>query len=248
MPERMRLHRALARAGIASRRSAELLITAGRVRVNGTVAMIGQGIDPTVDQVTVDGNAVALAPTTATWIVLHKPAGVMTTRSDPRGRRTVFDLVDDAPGLTYVGRLDFDTEGVLLLTNDGDAVHRLTHPSAQVERVYVATVYGDAPAAAMRARQGVTLGDGPVHPMRVAVRPVRGDRWEFEVAIGEGRKREVRRLCSTLGLKVERLVRIAFGPVRLGRLPVGECRALSARERVDLGVLLGRPLDAVRSL
>jgi 23S rRNA pseudouridine2605 synthase len=172
----------------------------------------------------------------------------MTTRSDPRGRRTVFDLVDDAPGLTYVGRLDYDTEGVLLLTTDGDAVHRLTHPSAQVEREYVATVRGDASAAAARARNGVTLGDGPVLPVRVEARRLGDDRWEFVVVIREGRKREVRRLCSALGLKVERLVRTAFGPVQLGDLPLGTWRDLTARERRELGVVVGRPLDAARSM
>jgi 23S rRNA pseudouridine2605 synthase len=230
----MRLHRAMARAGIASRRRAELLIAAGRVAVNGTVAHIGQAVDPAVDRISVDGRDVELGAGPATWILLHKPAGVMTTREDPQGRRTVFDLVDDVPGLTYVGRLDFDTEGVLLLTTNGDAVHRLTHPSSQVERVYVATVRGDAPAAAEKARAGVELHDGPVYPLRVTVRPAGKDRWEFEVAIAEGRKREVRRLCLALGLRVERLVRTSYGPVRLGALPSGASRPLSMEEQEAL--------------
>ena len=250
MVSRMRLHRALARAGVASRRSAELLIAAGRVRINGAVAQVGQGIDPASDRVTVDGQNVSLELRASTWIVLHKPAGVMTTRSDPKGRRTVFDLVEDIPGLTYVGRLDYDTEGVLLLTTDGDAVHRLTHPSGEIERVYVATVHGDAPLAVERARRGVVLGDGPVHAVRASARRLThsDNRWEFEVVIREGRKREVRRLCSALGLKVERLVRTAFGPVRLGRLAVGEWRELTDRERAELGVLIGQTLDGGRSL
>src|SRR5438270_1449498 len=123
----MRIQRALARAGVASRRHSEELIAAGRVSVNGKVAVVGQSGDPARDEITVDGKAVR-APARVVWIALHKPAGVMTTRSDPGGRKTVFDLVDDVPGLTYVGRLDYMTEGLLLLTNDGRAAHALTHP------------------------------------------------------------------------------------------------------------------------
>jgi pseudouridine synthase len=239
----MRLHRALARAGLASRRRAEVLIGEGRVRVNGTIAHIGQGIDPDADQVEVDGRKVNLRAAPPTWIVLHKPAGVMTTRSDPQGRRTVFDLVRDVPGLVYVGRLDLETEGVLLLTTDGDAANRLTHPRSGVERVYVATVTGEARGAAERARRGVMLHEGIVQPKRVTVRPGPDGRWLFEVVIAEGRKREVRRLCRELGLRVERLVRTSFGPVELGRLPVGTTRALTSKERAALEKLIGRQLD-----
>src|SRR5262245_15559758 len=165
----MRLHRALARAGLASRRRAEVLIGEGRVRVNGAIAHIGQGVDPAADLVEVDGRKVNLQAAPSTWIVLHKPAGIMTTRSDPQGRRTVFELVKDVPGLVYVGRLDLETEGVLLLTTDGDAANRLTHPRSGIERVYVATVTGDAQKAADRARGGVMLHDGMVQPKRVTV-------------------------------------------------------------------------------
>lgn len=236
----MRLHRALARAGLASRRRAEVLIGEGRVRVNGTIAHIGQGVDPEADVVEVDGRKVNLRAAPSTWIVLHKPAGVMTTRSDPQGRRTVFDLVRDVPGLVYVGRLDLETEGVLLLTTDGDAANRLTHPRSGIERVYVATVTGDARTAADRASRGVMLHDGMVVPKRVTVRPGRDGRWLFEVVIAEGRKREVRRLCRELGLRVDRLVRTSFGPVELGKMPVGSARALTAKERAALEKLIGR--------
>ena len=230
----------MARAGVASRRHAETMIAAGRVKVNGTVARVGQGIDPTVDHVTLDGRDIPLGEREETWIVFHKPARVMTTRSDPQGRATVFDYVEDAPGLTYVGRLDFDTEGVLLLTTDGDAVHRLTHPSNRVKRVYAATVVGDAPAAAARAKEGVVLPDGPVLPLHVAVRPMPRGRWEFEVVIAEGRKREVRRLCKALKLAVERLVRTEFGPVKLGELAPGASRPLTPEEREALAPLVAR--------
>ena len=238
----MRLHRALARAGLASRRRAEVLIGEGRVRVNGTIAHIGQGVDPEADVVEVDGRQVNLRAAPSTWIVLHKPAGVMTTRSDPQGRRTVFDLVRDVPGLVYVGRLDLETEGVLLLTTDGDAANRLTHPRSGIERVYVATVTGDARTAADRARRGVMLHDGMVVPRRVTVRPGTDGRWLFEVVIAEGRKREVRRLCKEVGLRVQRLVRTSFGPVELGKMAVGTTRALTAKERSALEKLIGRPL------
>lgn len=243
MAEPMRLHRALARAGIASRRKAEVLIAAGRVKVNGTVAHVGQSVDPARDAVTMDGERVRLSRGEPRWIVLHKPAGVMTTRSDPEGRQTVFDLVDDVPGLTYVGRLDLLTEGVLLLTTDGDAAHRLTHPSNEVEREYVATVAGDAKEAAVRAREGVRLHDGVVRPSHVGVRPAEHGRWLLEVVISEGKKREVRRLCRALGLKLERLVRTRYGPVRLGNLPPGQSRRLTDGERASLSLLVGHDVE-----
>ena len=228
----MRIQRALARSGVASRRRADELVAAGRVRVNGHVAQIGQSVDPARDRITVDGAEVAPPPPSATWIVLNKPGGVLTARSDRAGRRTVFDLVDDVPGLTYVGRLDYMTEGLLLLTTDGAAAHRLTHPSAGVERTYVATVRGDAVGAMRIARGGVTLDDGEVvRPVEVVTRPIGQRRWEFEVTITEGKHHEVRRLCEVLDLDVERLVRTRFGPVRLGNLLSGATRPLTATER-----------------
>lgn len=238
----MRLQRALARAGVASRRRAETLISAGRVTVNGRVAKLGESADPARDDIRVDGRPVR-APAGTVWIALHKPARVMTTRSDPRGRPTVFDLVEDAPGLTYVGRLDYHTEGLLLLTTDGAAAHALTHPSRSVERVYVATVRGDAPGAVERAQRGVELEDGIVRPRHVSARPLGDGRYQFEVTITEGRKHEVRRLCRALGLVVERLVRMRYGPVTLGRLQPGASRPLTAAERREIRRLmeLSRP-------
>ena len=225
----MRIQRALARAGVASRRHSEELIAKGRVTVNGAVAQIGQSVDPEKDDIRVDGKRVT-APDETVWILLHKPAGVMTTRSDTRGRKTVFDLVDDVPGLTYVGRLDYLTEGLLLLTNDGKGAHALMHPSNEVERTYVAHVRGDVDTAARRARGVVELEDGPVRARDVSWRPLGGGLHEFELTITEGRKREVRRFCMALGLRVERLIRTRYGPVQLGRLKVGESRRLTRAE------------------
>ncbi|MBP6772065.1 MAG: rRNA pseudouridine synthase [Gemmatimonadaceae bacterium] len=234
----MRIQRALARAGLASRREADKAVADGRVQVNGQAAVIGQLVDPASDRVTLDGKPVALHVTAHQWIVLHKPARVMTTRKDPQGRPTVFDLVKDVAGLVYVGRLDFMTEGVLLLTTDGRAAHALTHPSNEVERTYIATVQGDAVGAAREARRGVQLDDGLVVPREVVATPLGSRRWAFEITITEGRTHEVRRICEVLGLEVERLVRTRFGPVRLGELAVGETRALTSTERSVLDALL----------
>jgi len=239
MTATMRIQRALARAGIASRRKAEELVASGRVRVNGDLAHTGQVVDAEADAITVDGKPVS-KPRTAEWLVLNKPAGVMTTRSDPDGRPTVFDLVPGIPGLTYVGRLDYLTEGALLLTTDGAAAHALSHPSHEVERTYVATVTGKGDEAAKAARRGVMLEDGPVKPRQVEARRLGRDRWDLEITITEGRKREVRRLCSALGLTVERLVRTRFGPIHLGGLPSGKSRPLTPRERAALVVVTAR--------
>lgn len=226
----MRINRALARSGVASRRGADELIASGRVLVNGVVPSVGQNVELGRDVITVDGKPIG-APVQNKWIVLNKPAGVMTTRRDPEGRETVFDLVQDVPGLTYVGRLDYMTEGVLLLTTDGEAANALTHPSNEIERTYVATVRGNAAEALRAARRGVQLEDGMVKPIDVAARPLGNRMWEFEVTIAEGRTREIRRLCAALDLTVERLVRTRFGPVKLGRLPLGKTRELTSKER-----------------
>ena len=237
----MRVQRALARAGLASRREADRAVADGRVQVGGVRAVIGQLVDPSCDQITLDGEVVHLGVTKHRWIVLNKPTGIVTTGRDPQGRKTVFDLVHRVPGLVYVGRLDFMTEGVLLLTTDGRAAHALTHPSREVERTYVATVQGDAVSAARAARRGVELEDGVVVPREVLAHSLGQRRWAFEITITEGRTHEVRRICDALGLEVERLVRTRFGPIRLGDLPSGETRSLTSAEQSVLDALVAAP-------
>lgn len=226
---RMRVQRALAQAGVASRRAAEELITQGVVRVDGKVATLGETIDPERQTLTVRGRPVSAKP--RRWIVFHKPLGVVTTAADEEGRRTVFDFVPRSEGLTYVGRLDVMTTGLLLLTNDGEAVQRLTHPRYHVPRRYTALVHG-LPTAEVAAavKRKVTIEGRPVQPSAVRVRPGREGRSIVDVTLAEGRKHIVRRWAEALGIKVERLARLSYGPVRLGELPVGKWRNLTAAE------------------
>ncbi len=231
----MRLHRALARAGVASRRRSEDLIRAGRVRVNGSVARVGMTVDPDADIVTVGGRRVRPAP--AIWLALHKPLGYVVTRRDPRRRPTIFELVSDVPGLIYVGRLDVMTSGLLLLTTDGGAANRLTHPRYGVKRTYRVRVHGRPTNAIRRALESPIVIDGrQVAIVRSRVCPVDDVVSEITLTLAEGRYRIVRRLCARLGLEVERLVRLSYGPVTLGRLPIGRWRHLSKRELAALPV------------
>jgi len=225
----MRLQRAMARAGVASRRKAEDLIRAGRVRVDGQPATIGMSVDPEAQRITVDGRAVRPAART-TWIALNKPIGYVVSRSDPEGRRTVFGLLPKVPGLTYVGRLDVMTSGLLLLTTDGAAAHRLMHPRYEVPRTYWIGVHG-ADAAAVRAAlaKRIVIDGRPVRVVESRVRPVSRS-LEVELTLAEGRQRIVRRVAEALGLKVEWLHRVAYGPVRLGRLAEGKWRELTRQE------------------
>jgi len=218
----MRLQRALARAGVTSRRKAEDLIRAGRVRVDGAVATLGMSVDPGRQRVTVDGQAVRQGP--LTWLALNKPVGYVVSRGDPEGRRTVYDLLPKVPGLAYVGRLDVMTSGLLLLTTDGAAAHRLMHPRFAVPR----TGQGVKELRETLTRPPAIDGR-PVRVVDFRVRPVQRS-VEVELTLAEGRQRIVRRLAEALGLKVEWLHRVAYGPVRLGRLAEGKYRRLAAHE------------------
>ncbi len=224
----MRLQRALARAGVASRRQAEDLILRGGVRVNGQLATIGLTVDPEQDVITVRGRRVK--PVRTVWIALHKPIGYVVSRRDSRGRQTVFELLPSIPALTYVGRLDVMTSGLLLLTTDGTGAHRLAHPRYAVERSYRVLVHG-RPAHEIRQRlaRPIAIDGRRVNIVQFEVRE-RQKTAELQLVLAEGRYRIVRRLCKHLGLKVERLVRLAYGPVRLGRLAPGTWRYLTKRE------------------
>lgn len=225
-----RLQRTLARAGFGSRRACEDLIRERRVTVNGRVATLGDRADPDTDAVTVDGSIVNLDPETR-YLAFNKPAGVVTTMSDPEGRTDLTGFLPDGPRVFPVGRLDQDTEGLLLVTNDGELANRLTHPRYGVEKEYLAEVDGTPNAKHLaKLRAGVELDDGPARVLQVRTVARSGERSALRVVMGEGRKREVRRLLAAVGLPVQRLVRLRVGPVRLGRLRPGELRELSHAE------------------
>jgi 23S rRNA pseudouridine2605 synthase len=225
----MRLQRALARAGIASRRAAEKLIVEGRVRVDGKVAELGSKVDPDRQAITVSGRKIRVQP--RRWLAFNKPLGVVTTADDEEGRRTVFDFIPDSAALTYVGRLDVMTTGLLLLTTDGEAVHRLTHPKYRIPRRYSVLVHGRATGeVASAVQQKVKVDDREVVTQRVQVKPGNEGRSIIDVTLAEGRNRIVRKWCETMGLKVERLARLSYGPVRLGDLPAGRYRPLTPNE------------------
>ena len=241
MTEGIRLQKYISRCGRASRRQAEVLMLAGRVRVNGElVSELGTRIIPGRDTVHVDDDVLEF--TALRWIAFHKPTGVLTTRRDPHGGLTIYDVLpEECSTLRYVGRLDRESEGLLILTNDGDVAHGIQHPSRQVERVYRVVVTGTLTQSKCAALlRGVELEDGVARVNSVDVL----DKDEFsttiEVVLTEGRKREVRRMMNAIGHGVRRLVRIRFGPVKLGELPVGEWRDLAESEKKALRTLSER--------
>jgi pseudouridine synthase len=223
-----RLQKFLSRAGVASRRAAEELISAGRVTVNGAVVgTLGEKVTAGLDEVRVDGSVVE-PPGRLWYLVLHKPAGVVTTLDDPQGRPTVARFIPDgAPRLFPVGRLDYATTGLLLLTNDGQFAHLMMHPRHHVPKVYRAEVDGVPDREDLRRlREGIELDDGLTAPASAAVVEKRDGRAVVEMTLREGRKRQVRRMLSAVGHPVRVLKRIAYGPVTLGQLAEGSVRAL----------------------
>jgi len=233
----IRLHKALARAGVASRRKAEEMILEGRVRVNNaTVQEMGMKIDPISDDIRVDGRKVSVPSEShhdKVYLLLHKPAGVLTTTKDDRGRRTVMELISNVDGtrLFPVGRLDFDSEGALLLTNDGDLAHALTHPKYHVAKTYAAKVKGTPKEADLdKLRRGIYLDDGPTNPAHVEVLgKARINTW-VEITITEGRNRLVKRMFWRIRHPVMKLVRTEFAGLTLDGLPPGKSRLLTKRE------------------
>jgi 23S rRNA pseudouridine2605 synthase len=229
----MRLQRALARAGVASRRAAEKLIEEGQVKVDGKPATLGMKVDPERQRITVGRKQVHVQE--RRWLAFHKPLGVVTTAKDEEGRRTVMDFIPNSAALTYVGRLDVMTTGLLLLTTDGEAVHRLTHPRYRIPRRYTALVHGRPTAEiAAAVREKAVIDGRPVVAREVKVRPGQEGRSILDLTLEEGRNRIVRRWCESMGLKVDRLARLSYGPVRLGDLPPGRYRPLTPAEEAAL--------------
>jgi 23S rRNA pseudouridine2605 synthase len=246
----VRLQKVLAQAGIASRRACEALISEGRVEVNSEVVFEqGRRVDPERDVIRVDGARIP-PPRRHRYLALNKPRGVVATMNDPEGRPTVADLLAEPASrrtgdsgrrvknerMFHVGRLDTDTEGLLILTNDGDFAHRLAHPSYEVPKTYIAEVAGTVREQTVRRlRRGITLEDGPVRPTSVKIVSTAGDKTLIKITLREGRNRIVRRTMEAVGHPVRRLSRIGIGPVQLGNLKVGEYRELT---REELGGLL----------
>lgn len=221
-----RLQKVLARAGLGSRRTCEEMIADERVTVDGEIAILGARVDPATARIEVDGVPIGVRPDLVHYL-LNKPTGVVTTADDPQGRRVVVDLVPAEPRVFPVGRLDYDTEGLLLLTNDGDLTHRLTHPSFGVEKEYLAEVEGQPNRGSLRRlREGVELDDGLTAPATVGVVSPS----LLRIVIHEGRNRQVRRMTEAVGHPVRRLVRTRIGPITDPHLPPGAWRELTIDE------------------
>lgn len=222
----------LSEQGIASRRKVEEWITQGKIKVNGRPAVLGQKINPNRDVVAIDGERVYFQKSNQKYyIMLHKPRGYVTTMSDELGRKCVAELVEDVPERVYpIGRLDKDSEGMLLFTNDGDFAHRLLHPSHQVDKVYLVTVRGDIRGAAERLMAITELDGEPIAPARAQELSRREGQALLRVTIHQGKNRQIRRMCAGLGLHVEKLQRVEEDGLRLDDLPIGKWRYLTAQE------------------
>ena len=225
-----RLQKILASRGVASRRKAEEMITQGRVSCNGKTAVLGDSADPEIDEILLDGKPLPSRQGNV-YIMLNKPRGFETTLSDEKGRRDVSELVADCGVRVYpVGRLDMDSEGLLLFTNDGEFANLLMHPKHEVQKTYDVLVSGFAPGAEERLRRPITLDGYTIREPKVVLRSSEGDRAVFSVTIHEGRNRQVRRMCQAAGMQVLRLRRVAEGSLKLGQLPLGKWRLLTEDE------------------
>lgn len=226
-----RLQKIISAAGVTSRRAAERLIEDGKVTVNGVTAFLGQSADADRDEICIDGRPVKATQKRA-YIMLNKPKGYVTTLSDEKGRRTVADLVNGAGRRLYpVGRLDMDTEGLLIMTDDGSLANRLTHPSHEVEKVYEATVSGADINSSLKVLRSALVIDGrAIKPAKVEVKDLQDERFVLHITISEGRNRQVRKMCDLAGLELHRLRRIAEGGLSLGRMKSGQWRYLTENE------------------
>ncbi len=232
---RMRLQHFLAKAGVASRREAEKLILQGKVKVNGEVIYkLGTQVDPNSDQISFQNKLLSLVPQ-KTYILFHKPRGVIVTKKDPQKRKTVFDCIPNLhPSVNAVGRLDYDSEGLLLLTNDGDLAHQLTHPSSEIKKEYWVEL-NEIPSSEKlkQLEKGIILEGTKTAPARI--QKIKKEKIWFSIEIHEGKKRQVRRMFEWAGVKVLRLVRVRIGSLNLGDLPVGGYRELNPAEIAALG-------------
>ena len=240
----VRLQKYLSDCGVASRRKSEELIEQGKVRVNGKVASIGEKIDPKHDTITVSGKKI-VRQKTHTYIMLHKPRGFITTMSDEMDRKCVAQLIQDVPARVYpVGRLDRDSEGLLLFTNDGAFANAMTHPSKHVPKTYRVTVRPSITQEQLTAlTQGVIIDDGVTAPAEVRVITKEENRVVLEIILYEGRNRQIRKMCEALGLEVARLRRTAIGTVKLGMLKQGDWRELTEDEVRKLQLAAGMIRD-----
>src|SRR6202162_2479073 len=244
MVEGERLQKTLARAGFGSRRACEILISEGRVTIDGRVAELGNRVDPDVQVICVDGSLAPTAQNTV-YFLLNKPDGVVTTASDPQGRTTVLDLVESSVRIFPVGRLDMNTEGLIILTNDGRLAHLLTHPSSGIAKEYLARVEGDpSPGAIRRLRDGVELDDGRTSPAQVS----RVSEGLLRIVIHEGRNRQVRRMCAAVGHEVTRLGPTRIGPIHAPTVTPGSSRQLSLGEVRRLMEAVGMSEDIASTM
>ena len=225
-----RIQKLLSQRGVASRRQAEQMITDGRVVCNGTVCVLGQTADPDVDEILVDGKKLPSA-TKNMYIMLHKPKGYVTTLSDEKGRKNAAMLVADCGCRVYpVGRLDMDSEGLLLFTNDGEFANRLMHPKHEVKKNYYVEVTGYTDSGLEKLKHSILLDGYKIAPPEVQLLSVNGEKAKLQITIHEGRNRQVRRMCARAGMQVKRLIRIGEGSLRLGDLPAGKWRYLTEKE------------------
>lgn len=234
-PVEERLQKIMAEAGLGSRRACEVMISANRVQVNGITATLGQKVDPEKDRIVVDGKPLGRGEPKR-YFVLNKPFGYITTSKDQFARKSVLDLLPQVKERIYpVGRLDYDSEGLVLLTNDGDLAYRIMHPKFDLSKTYLVRLGGKVTMDAVyRLRTGVVLEDGRTSPAEVQVLKSEPEFSVLRITITEGRNRQVRRMCSAVGFDVQRLTRTSIGPINLGSLRTGEYRALTAKEVKDL--------------
>lgn len=229
-----RLQKVISRAGLMSRRVAENLIAAGRITIDGRVAVLGDRCDPSTERVEIDGSPIPVAPDLETWL-LNKPEGVISTAADTHDRETVVDLIPTETRIWPVGRLDADSEGLILLSNDGELTNRVTHPSFGMTKTYLVLVEGlPSKSDIRRLTDGVELDDGPAAATRARFIDRSGDATMIEMVMSEGRNREIRRMTEAIGHPVKRLVRTAIGPLTDTTLPPGESRRLSPHEVTEL--------------